>query len=716
VEAKNDLLWRVYLIGALMFLFAFSIVGRVAYLQFFQGNYWKVRAKELTTRKEVILAERGNIFSADGNLLATSYPIYELRLDAAPSGGVNQVFFDQKIDSLAIGLAAILGEKSAKQYKQELLRARQREDHFYLLKRNVTHGQLKKVKELPILKLGKNKGGLIAKQKSRREKPLGILASRTVGYSIKGKKNISVGLEGYYDSLLSGKNGSRLMRKIAKGVWKPLYSENEVEPKDGNDIISTIDVNLQDVAESALLKQMALHRCEYGCAVLMEVATGEIKAIANLKIDTKNEGIYTESENIAVGKATDPGSTFKLLSAMALLEEGVKPTDSITTADGTITFCKGVTIHDSHDGGSGFISLQRAFEISSNVAFSGLVSKYFGKGTKRGPETFIKHIYNTGIHQKLGIDIPGEARPYIKNTEDKTWSCPTLPEMSIGYEVLITPLQTLTLYNAIANNGMMVKPQFVKKIMNKGQILKETRPEVLNKQICSPSTVAALRRMMEGVVQSKGGTASNLKGLNYTIAGKTGTAVVADDDKGYKGENGKIYRASFVGYFPADKPLYSCIVLINNPKGDEYYGNKIAGPVFKEIADKVYSTSIHLHKELEKDSLFAENGLPPIKATYASTVSTLTSKTNIPVRNPMEPSQLVETGSIKNMVSIKSRNFQQDKMPDVSGMGIKDALYLLENLGLLVETKGFGKVSFQSLPAGSKLVKGQKITLNLSGV
>ncbi len=713
MEAKNDILWRVYLTGAGMFLFGFAIIGRVAYLQFVQGDYWKARAKELTTRKEVIIAERGNIFSVDGNLLATSYPIYELRFDAA-TGSVEKEYFDEKIDSLALGLSNVFGEKSQKQYKQELLRARKRKDHYFLIKRNVTYGQLKKVKALPILNLGKNKGGLIAIQKSRREKPYGILASRTVGYSVKGKKNVAVGLEGYYDSLLCGKNGARLMRKIAKGVWKPLHSENEVEPLDGNDVVSTIDVNIQDVAENALMKQMVLHKCDYGCAILMEVATGEIKAIANLKADEKEEGVYREAENIAVGKATDPGSTFKLLSAMALLEEGVKPTDSFNTSGGTLTFCKDVTIHDSHDGGYGTISLQRAFEVSSNVAFSGLVTKYFGKGTARGPQAFIKHIYNTGIHQKLGIDIPGEANPYIKNTEDKSWSCPTLPEMSIGYEVLITPLQTLTLYNAIANNGVMVKPHFIKRILNKGGVVKETKPEILNQQVCSPATVDALRKMMEGVVQSKGGTASNLKGLSYTIAGKTGTAVVANDDKGYKGENGKIYRASFVGYFPADKPLYSCIVLINNPKGAAYYGNVIAGPVFKEIADKVYSTSIKLHKELEKDSLFAEQGLPSIKTTYSSTASILTTKTNIPVRNQMEPSILAETSSTQKVVNLKPRQVKEAQIPDVSGMGIKDALYILENLGLQVETKGFGKVTSQSLPAGSKLVKGQKITLNFS--
>ena len=713
MEAKNDILWRVYLTGAGMFLFAFAIIGRVAYLQFAQGDYWKARAKVLTTRKEVIIAERGNIFSADGNLLATSYPIYELRFDAA-TGAVKKEEFDEKVDSLALGLHKIFNDKPIKQIKQELVQARKRKDHYFLLKRNATYGQLKKVKALPIFNLGKNKGGLIAIQKSRREKPYGILASRTVGYSIKGKKNVAVGLEGYYDKLLCGKNGSRLMRKIAKGVWKPLHSENEIEPQDGFDVVSTIDINIQDVAENALMKQMVQHNCDYGCAILMEVATGEIKAIANLKKDETQEGLYREAENIAVGKATDPGSTFKLLSAMALLEEGIKPTDSFNTSGGKITFCKDVTIHDSHEGGYGTISLQRAFEVSSNVAFAGMVNKYFGKGTARGPQTFIKHIYNTGIHQKLGIDIPGEASPYVKNTEDKWWSCPTLPEMSIGYEVLITPLQTLTIYNAIANNGVMVKPHFIKRILNKGEVIKETKPEIINHQVCSPTTVAALKQMMEGVVQSKGGTASNLKGLSYTIAGKTGTAVVADDNRGYKGANGKIYRASFVGYFPADKPLYTCIVLINNPTEGIYYGNVIAGPVFKEIADKVYSTSIKLHKELETDSLFATKGLPAIKTTYAHVANTLVSKTNIPAKNPSEPDALSETINTQNYVQLKTRTIPVEKVPDVNGMGIKDALFILENLGLEVETRGFGKVNSQSIPPGSKLVKGQKITLNFS--
>jgi cell division protein FtsI (penicillin-binding protein 3) len=468
------------------------------------------------------------------------------------------------------------------------------------------------------------------------------------------------------------------------------------------------------VAEAALMKQMRLHKCEYGTAVLMEVATGEIKAIANISQNPNDPEDFGEYENIAVGKASEPGSTFKLLSAMALLEEGVSPTDSFNTSGGVKMFCGNVPIHDSHDGGYGTISLQRAFEVSSNVAFSGMVSKYFGKGTKLGPEAFIRHIYGTGIHQPLGLAIPGEAKPLIKNTSNRSWSCPTLPEMSIGYEIMLTPLQTLSIYNAVANGGVMVKPQFIKRIVQKGQVVKEFKPEVLNPRICGAKTIEGLRRMMEGVVQSKGGTASNLKGLNYTLAGKTGTAVVADNNRGYKSENGKIYRASFVGYFPAESPQYSCIVLINRPTSGTYYGNVIAWPVFKEIADKVYSTSLDLHKDLVKDSLFAQSGLPFMKATFSDEAEIITQKTLIPFSNQYKGEVVLETISTQNEIKMKARKMIEDLVPDVREMGMKDAFYLLENLGLKVEAKGMGKVREQSMPAGMRFTKGQKIILNFS--
>ncbi len=694
-----------------MFVFGFAIIGRVAYLQFVQGDYWKARAQELTTRTVDIVAERGNIFSADGNLLATSYPIYDLRVDAAAKS-VTKAIFNRDIDSLAYQLSALFGDKSRKQYKQELTIARKRKDGYYLLKRNVTYGQLKKVKRMPIFRMGKYKGGLIEEAKSHRQKPYDLLASRTIGYYVQGQK--PVGLEGFYDNILRGKNGKRVMRKISRGNWKPLRSENEIEPRDGYDVVSTIDINIQDVAEAALMKQMVLHKCDYGTAVLMEVATGEIKAIANLMRGSNRDSIYREYENVAVGKASDPGSTFKLLSAMALLEEGVQPTDSISTHGGKITFCNGVPMEDSHPGGYGTITLQRAFEVSSNTAFIGFVQKHFAKGTKKGPEAFIRRIYNTGIHQPLGIEIPGEAKPYIKNTEDKTWSCPTLPMLSLGYEMNITPLQTLAIYNAVANGGVMVKPHFIKRVLDKGQVIKEARPEILNKQICSPQTIEKLRRMMEGVVQSKGGTASSLKGLNYTIAGKTGTAVVADNNKGYKGDGKKIYRASFVGYFPADKPQYSCIVLINNPTEGQYYGNVIAGPVFKEIADKVYSTSLELHKEMDKDSLFAETGLPYMKTTFSAEANAIATKTGVPFKNPNDGLVVMETVSTKNELKMRARVSKEEFVPNVKGMGMKDALYLLENLGLSVDAKGMGKVNSQSITPGTKIEKGRKIVLNFS--
>lgn len=711
MQEKKDILWRIYLIGAVLFVFATVICIKVLYIQIAQGNKWRAEAQKKATRVFKIKAERGNIYSSDGSLLMTSYPIYELRWDSR-AGEIPDTTFDRQIDELAAGLSNILGGKSKGQYKAELIKARKKGHRYHLVKAKVTYTELKKVKKLPLFNLGKHGGGLIAIGNSKREKPYGNMASRTIGSKIDGRQ--AIGLEGKYDSILRGKDGRQTARRISGGGWKVVESPTDIEPMDGYDIVSTIDINIQDVAESALRKQLIQHNCDYGTAVLMEVSTGEIKAIANLKKLEGKTNEYSDIENIAVKDKADPGSTFKLLTAMALLESGAKVDDSVNTAAGKFSPCKDFTIKDSHEGGYGTITLQRAFEVSSNVAFAKLALKYFGKGTKLGPKTFIQHLYKTGIHQPLNIDIPGEPSPLVKNIDNETWSCLSLPQMAIGYELDITPLQMLTIYNAVANDGKVVKPRFVKYIQKKGQIITAFQPQVITENICSKETIAALKGMMEGVVQHKGGTANNLRGLNYTAAGKTGTAQIALGDKGYQTDGKRSYRASFVGYFPADKPLYSCIVVITNPSEGQIYGNVIAGPVFKEIADKVYSTSLKIHHPASKDSLFKLNGLPLAKATQAEKVREIVSKTKIPVSNIKETSEWIETIDTRGKLSFKERTLDNNKIPDLKGMGLRDALYLLENAGLKAEIKGKGKVKKQHPLPGEKLIKGEQITIELS--
>ncbi len=435
---------------------------------------------------------------------------------------------------------------------------------------------------LPIFKEGRYKGGMIAEVESKRELPHESLASRTIGNLNKGASGNVVGLEGAYDTELTGVNGSILKQRLTGGAWMPVHDENYIEPRDGNDIITTIDIELQDVAESALFSQLSRHGAHHGTAILMEVKTGDIKAISNLRIE--DDGDYHESYNYAVGESTEPGSTFKLPAFMVALEDGViSLEDSISTGDGTVRYYD-KTIRDSHRGGYGTITARTVFENSSNVGTAMIINENY----KGRPGDFVDRLYSMGLNDKVGIEIKGEGSPLIRYPGDKYWSGISLPMMSHGYEVQQTPLQILTFYNAVANDGRMMKPRLVKEIRYHGQQVEEFSPRVLKSSICSKATIEKAHELLEGVVER--GTATNLRNDTYKIAGKTGTAQIANDKYGYKQDGRVSYQASFVGYFPADNPVYSCIVVVNAPTNSIYYGNLVAGPVFKEIADKVYSS------------------------------------------------------------------------------------------------------------------------------
>jgi len=523
-------------------------------IQFKEGAEWKAKAEAFNTQVHEIQAVRGNIFDINGNLLATSLPYYEVAVDInAPS--IDKKLFEAKVDSLGTMIADLFKDKSAKQYIKLLRKARKSGDRYVVLKRNVPFKDLQTLKTFPIFKKGK-RGGLVTLQTNKRERPFKMLAARTIGMSREGVK--PVGLEGAYDTLLKGISGQRLMQKIAGDVWRPINDENEVEPKDGSDLYTTIDINIQDVAENALMNTLIKNKASHGCAILMEVKTGEIKAIANLTRDGKDSSAYSESLNYAIGYATEPGSTFKLASYLAVMDDyNLSLDEKIPVGNGEVVYYN-KTIKDAHPPETPVLTLKRAFEVSSNVAAAKTIVKYYSKN----PQQYIDKLKSFHLNEKLGLAIPGEANPLIKETKSKDWSGLSLPQISYGYESLITPLQTLTLYNAIANDGKMVKPRFEREIKHNAKTVKTFTTEIIAEQIVKQSTVKKAKEMLEGVVENGSG-----KGLNITafkVGGKTGTAQIAR--VGAKRGSGKTaygdvgdrnYQASFVGYFPADKPLYT---------------------------------------------------------------------------------------------------------------------------------------------------------------
>ncbi len=717
MENKKDILSRTYLVYVLLCVFALSIFYKMCVIQFKEGDEWKAKAEQYNTQIQEIQAVRGNIFDINGNLLATSLPYYEIAVDInAPS--IDKKLFEGKIDSLGFMLAELFKDKSAKQYIKLLRKARKSGDRYVVLKRNVPYKDLQTLKTFPIFKKGK-RGGLVTLQTNKRERPFKMLAARTIGMSREGVK--PVGLEGAYDTLLMGVSGRRLMQKIAGNVWRPINDENEVEPKDGSDLYTTLDINIQDVAENALLKTLMKNNASHGCAILMEVKTGEIKAIANLARNGKDSSSYSYSENLnyAIGYATEPGSTFKLASYLAVMDDyNVSLEEKIKVGNGEVTYYN-KTIKDSHTPESPVLTVQRAFEVSSNSAVAIIIQKYYSKN----PQSYVNKLKSFHLNEKLGLSIPGEANPLIKETKSKDWSGITLPQMSYGYESLITPLQTLTLYNAIANDGKMVKPRFEKEIKRNGKTVKTFTTQIIEEQIVKNSTVKKAKQMLEGVVQNGTG-----KGLNITafkVGGKTGTAQIAK--AGFKKGNGKTaygdignrdYQASFVGYFPADKPLYTCIVIINSPSNGIYYGGLVAGPVFKEIAEKVYSSSVDFLEPINNKQNLLTKAPGSIKSKNDEMV--IASKAlKLPTKSTATEDGYVSRNNIDSTrISLQANNLENQLkkgiVPNLNGLSAKDALFLLENSGFHVKLYGMGSVKKQSIEAGQKFNKGDKITLILS--
>jgi cell division protein FtsI (penicillin-binding protein 3) len=710
VEEQKDILKRVYLVYILCCVFAVAVLCRVFYIQTVQGEHWKKEASNFMNKEQDIEAVRGNIFAYDGSLLATSLPYYEVGIDPLANPLIDDKEFEDSASHLANGLANVLHDHSAEEYFKTLKSARRRGSRYEQIARDVSYKELQELKKLPLFRAGQFKGGFMYVQSNHRELPFRMLAARTIGY-IGDSGRVKVGLEAAFDSVLTGTSGKKVMQKIAGGVWKPLNNENEVDPLQGKDIVTTIDVNIQDVAENALRNTLIQHNAKYGCVVLMEVKTGEIRAIANLT--RKDSGVYVEDYNYAIGDAREPGSTFKLASLLVGMDDGlINLTDKLNLEGGQHTYFNRV-MHDSHAPKEDVVTVEQAFWESSNVGISKVINNVYAKN----PKKFTDGLQELRFGSPLGISIPGEGKSHIRTAGEKGWSGVSLPWISIGYESTITPLQTLTLYNAVANDGVMVKPMFVKEIREKGKTVKIFPPEILNPAIAKPETIAKAKRLLEGVV--KNGTAKNLASSVYPIAGKTGTAQIANGKDYGKGGNGVTYQASFVGYFPADAPKYSCIVIVNAPSGDVYYGGLVAGPIFKQIADRVFATEMDIHAPV--------NGLvnplteiPVVKNGLA--IPTMIALRGLFVDVKTSP-DFKEDGYVsiqtqnKNVLAANKEPEQQlskGLMPDLSGMAAPDVLFLMENRGYRVRLKGSGSVKRQSVAAGQRITKNTEILVELS--
>jgi cell division protein FtsI (penicillin-binding protein 3) len=721
MDVKKDILWRVYLCFIGMILLGAVVLGRAFYIQQAEGKYWKNMGNDLHLKYLPVNAERGTIYSEDGNILSTSVPIFDVFVDFAAEGlrEKNGKRFNENIDSLGICLANLFKDKTALEYKKQLQQAYKNQDRYYILKKKISFSAYKELRGFPLVRLGRNKSGFIFDARDKRINPYVLLANRTIGLSREDSTK-NVGLERSYDSLLKGSSGQRLMRYIA-GAYMPVEGA-ELEAENGKDIITTLDTYMQDVTENALMKMMLGNNSLHGTAIVMETATGKIKAIANLGQrknadgtaikDRDGNSIYDEDLNYGIGKATEPGSIFKLATLMSLLDDKYVTINSKVDCEGGVKNFYGLKIKDSHLG-AGSISVKQAFYTSSNVAFAKMADQYYHSQ----PSKFIDHLHHFRLDTITGIDIDAaSAKTTIKKPTNRSWANTTIPFMAHGYEELVTPLHMLMLYNAVANNGKMMKPYLVNAVKDYGIEVKTMQPKVLVDKICSDETLAQLKECLMAVVDSAHGTGHKILSNNtYGIAGKTGTAVTALNNKGYNKGN-KIYQASFIGYFPADAPKYTVAVVIQNSNESKLvYGADVSGRVFKEISDKIYG------RYLSNKQFIATTIADSLQYSFYGMKNDLSAVFNY-LKMPFTDSAVTgnfRQTSMKNNFSflnapLYSSASSGSVTPNVVGMGLKDAVYLLENSGLKVAAAGRGRVMNQSVTAGTNFKKGQTISLVLN--
>ncbi len=664
-------------------------------IQVKDGERLRAFAEDIHTRSTKLPAERGNIYTEGGELLCSTIPQFDVHIDFSV---IDKELFDKNVGQLSIELAKLFKDKSASAYKKSLRNAYKQQHKYWLLKKGIAYYQFQKLREFPVFNKGKYVGGFIAESKVNRVNPYGMLAYRTIG--LWREHGNTVGMEATYDSVLRGHEGSRVEQKMVGGGWMPIEG-SEIEPKNGKDIVTTIDLEIQGVAEYAVKKMLQDHDLQYGTCVVMEVATGKVKALVNL--GQQSDGTYWEDLNYAL-MPTEPGSVFKLVTLAALLNDKLINVEDVVDAEGGAIRFGNLTMKDSHLGLKE-MTIRDAFAHSSNAAHAKLAYQYY----RDNPEEFLTQVKKLHLHEPTGIDILGERAPLLKNPKSKTWSKTTLPWMATGYEVQITPLHTCMLYNAVANNGKMMRPYLISEVKEYGKTIYKKQPEVLEEAIGDSATIAQLRACVEEVALT--GTAKNIQSPFYSIAGKTGTAQVAD--KGIVYRDG-VYQGSFVGYFPANAPRYTiAVVMRTKKKARTYYGGTIAAPVFRMVADRIFAAAKgwdmpldSVDKELRK-TMIAEK---TTGAAYSKLLAATRQTVEMPASNAVHKVSL----DTNQKLVVEKENVQKNYVPDVSGMGLKDAVYLLEQQGLIVHIDGKGRVRAQSIAPGTPVIRGQMIKLNLS--
>ena len=704
MDVKRDILWRVYLSFILIVLVCILIIGKAFYIQQVQGKYWRSLSDSLHQRIIEIPAARGTIYSEDGQMLSTNIPQFDIYIDfrVSPLHEKSGVLFRTHIDSLSMSLAALFKDKSTEKYKEELTKAFEASVGNYELRKKISYREYLQLVKFPLFKLGRYKSGMIAEEKNIRLNPYENIGYRTIGLARDENK---VGLEKSYDTVLNGRNGRQLVRAIAGGVTVPVQEgEFEIAPETGKDIVSTIDVFIQEVTEKALMNMMVKNEAQTGVAIVMEVKTGKIKAIANL--GKVGEGKYAEDLNYAI-TPTEPGSTFKLVTLLSALEVGKVNLNSRVNLEGGVWKVSGQTVYDSEKHGKFDVSVLEAFEESSNVGMAKIAMTHYSNNVNE----YFKHLTKLRLDSTSGLDLVGERQPRLVKPGSRLWGPTTLPWMAFGYNIEITPLQTLNLYNAIANNGVMMRPYLVNSIQEEGKIIKSISPKVYNAQLCKPNTIRDLRIALEGVCIN--GTGKLLfKNSLYKVAGKTGTALVANGNKGY--DEG-IYQSSFAGYFPADNPQYTVVVIIKNkPHAASFYGASVAGPVFKEIADRLYSTYIQNKLDIAPVFTVKDSSLFNYSVSKIS-LQTITKQLSIPYQDSSLASNnwIQLEGKGKNLKAA-TQIISDTTMPNMTGMKLQDALWLCEKKGLQVKCVGKGKVVKQSIAQGEVIIKGQQIQIDLN--
>lgn len=716
MEIKRDILWRVYLCFLLVVLVCIVIVGKAFYIQQVQGQYWESMSDSLHQKIQEIAADRGTIYSDNGQMLSTSIPQFDIYIDFEADGlrEKNGKRFTENVDSLSYGLAELFKDRTASVYKQLLKEGYRKGNRYFALKKGISYREYQKLQELPLVREGRNKSGFIADTKNIRLNPYQLLAYRTIGMNRENSQK--VGLESTYDSVLKGTPGKRLVRFIAGGVAVPVDESADIDPENGRDILTTIDTHIQEITENALMKMMVDNQASHGCAIVLEVKTGKIKAIANL--GRTESGNYWENFNYAV-TPTEPGSIFKLATMLSLLEDKKASLSDPINLHGGHWAINGRVVNDAENHGN-VANVKEAFEVSSNVGMAELVYNAY----RNNPMQFINHLKKIGLGNLTGVDIEGERQPFLYTPQSKLWSATTLPWMAFGYNTLISPLGIAMLYNAVANNGVMMQPYLVSAFAKEGNITKQIEPKVLRTIADSP-VIAQLHSLLWGVCNEPHGTGYTLlKDLPFQLCGKTGTALVADGKNGY---SSKIYQSAFAGYFPADNPQYTCVVeIVNKPQAAKYYGAAVAGPVFKEIAERLYTLYVRRNNPnhyAALDSLKTLNK-PYSFAGSTEALSTVASQLGLKFKRTSSDDQLWSRFYNNNLsdnylepLSMGNDRYNKDikgkKMPDLNGLGLKDALYLCEGLGLKVNVEGFGRVTKQSLASGTAIERGQVIKIEL---